>query len=71
MDFISVIYSVKALGQHLCERFHYPHIMHIFKLVNLIIIQEQILRSRDFDEYMTDISSYNCTLRVNDRRTYV
>jgi hypothetical protein len=71
MDFISGIYSSKAPGQHLCERFHYEHIMHILKLVNLIIIQEQILRSRGFDEYMPDISSYICTLRVNDRRSYV
>jgi len=45
--------------------------MHIFKLVNLIIIQEQVLRLRGFDEYMPDISSYNCTLRVKDRSFHV
>jgi hypothetical protein len=71
MDFISGICAAKALEQLLCEQFHYSHAMQIFILVHLIIEQEQILRSRGFDEYMPDISSCNYTLRVNDRRSYV
>ncbi len=49
------ICAEKALEQHLCERFHYSHNMHIFILTVQITIQTQILRSRGFDLYMPDI----------------
>ena len=49
------ICAEKALEQHLCERFHYSHKMHIFILSDQITIQTQILHSRDFDVYMPDI----------------
>jgi hypothetical protein len=49
------ICAEKALEQHLCERFHYSHKMHIFILFNKITIQTQILLSRGFAVYMPDI----------------
>jgi hypothetical protein len=44
----------KALEQHLCERFYYSYIIHIFILIDLITSQTQILRSRGFDAYVSD-----------------
>jgi hypothetical protein len=55
MQFMLGICTEKALEQHLCERFHYSHKMHIFILSDKITIQTQILHSRDFDVYMPDI----------------
>jgi len=55
MQFMLGICAEKALEQHLCERFHYSHNMHIFILTDQITIQTQILRSRGFEEYVPDI----------------
>ena len=52
---MSGICAEKALVQHLCERLHYSHTMHIFILIDFISIQTQILRSRGFDVHMPDI----------------
>ena len=60
------ICTEKALEQHLCERFHYSHKMHIFILSDKITIQTQILHSRGFDVYMPDIFlmqiNYSCEM---------
>jgi len=55
MQFMLGICAEKALEQHLCERFHYSHKMHIFILSDKITIQTQILHSRGFDVCMPDI----------------
>jgi hypothetical protein len=52
---MSGICAEKALEQHLCERFHNLHCVHIFILVELIARQRQILLSRGFNAYVPDI----------------
>jgi hypothetical protein len=55
VQLLSGICTEKALEQHLCRRLYYLNTMHIFILINQIIIQTQILLSRGFDGYMPDI----------------
>jgi len=55
MQFMLGICAEKALEQHLCERFHYSHNMHIFILTDQMTLQTQILRSRGFDVDMPDV----------------
>jgi hypothetical protein len=55
MQFMLGICAEKALEQHLCEWFHYSHKIYIFILSDKITIQAQLLHSRGFAVYMSDI----------------